>query len=823
MHPSLFKPRGGGTRSRARALSLAAAFALLGALLPATANMVLGHTVTAVSGTVDCAGNYSITVTGDIYNGVHLWIQIGSGTPIDEGPENGSNTGSQTLGPFTGSGAIPGETIAAWPGDGSLASNGATNKLVANPSDCTPPPPPVTLTLVKAICPSYSDVPANKNPGNLDATGGHSGELNTSAQTTLTTLSDVPAACHGASGWYFNLGDGTTNAQNPPVANSNFGTVGPTNVNGQVSITLTSAELSRAMTTSGWQSGLLVSEVPQSSVASFGALRCFTDINNGDNLESIFGLNPAKTTQVYCIAFNVEAPGNLTIAKNVSGEPKDWAGATFDFTATCTNDPSSPYSVSIAYPGETAKTITGIPAGSQCTVTEDAPLPGAPGSYTWDTPQVGGSPVTIVSGQTAQVSVDNTLLPPGTIVVKKVVTNAYGGSIDPGQFSLYVNDASGNPVPNSPSPGSSTGTSYTLPVGTYSVGEVTPIPFGYQLAGITCQSQGSQEEPAGIAKLSSVESTNPVSVTLAPGETVVCTVTNEGIPPQLTVIKHVDNSRGGSAVASDFTMTVNGTDVQPSASFPGSESGTAVTMDVGQYSVSETHLANYVESTSGDCSGTLALGQSATCTITNTYTPPPPPNQGFFYFTKTVTGNLSGWTGGTFNFTVTCNGQATPVSLTFPASGGTQTSQMFGPLTPGVTCSVAEGTPPSAGSGASWSGPVFAPSSSVTIARNVNTNVGVTDTRSVTPLVATPSPKSSVTPSPAPTASVAGATGTPGPSGSVKGTTGTPSLPPTSSLPGGEGGASNGGLLLLGALGALSLVLVVSTGLRGRLLERIDR
>jgi hypothetical protein len=43
-------------------------------------------------------------------------------------------------------------------------------------------------------------------------------------------------------------------------------------------------------------------------------------------------------------------------------------------------------------------------------------------------------------------------------------------------------------------------------------------------------------------------------------------------------------------------------------------------------------------------------------------------------------------------------------------------------------------------------------------------------------------------------------------------------------VPGGEGGAPNGSLLLLlGALGALSVVLVVSTGLRGRLLERADR
>lgn len=818
MHSSLLNPRGGGARPRARAFSLAAVFALLAMLLPATASIVLGHTVTAISGTVDCSGNYSITVTGDVYNDVHLWIQVGSGAPVDEGAESGSNTSSQTFGPFTGTGATPGETIAAWPGDGNLSSNGATNKLVANPSDCTPPTPSVKLTLVKAICPSYSDVPANKNPGSLDATGGHSGDLNGTTQTTLTSLSDIPTACHGAAGWYFNLGDGTSSAQNPPVSNTTFGTVGPTDTNGQVSVTLTSTELARAMTTSGWQSGLLVSEVPQSS-ASFGALRCFTDINNGDNLESIFGLDPANTTQVYCIAFNVEPAGNLTITKGVSGAPTDWEGATFDFTATCSN-PSDTYHASIAYPGATTTTITGIPAGSSCTVSEDA-LPTPPTNYAWDTPQVSGSPVTIQSDKTAQVSVGNTLLPPGTIIVKKVVDSAYGGSTDPSQFSLYVKDATGTNVNGSPANGSSPGVSYTLPPGTYSVGEVTPIPSGYQLAGIDCQAQ-SQEQPAGITALSIETLTNPTSVNLTSGETVTCTVTNDGIPPQLTVIKHVDNSRGGGAVASDFTMTVNGTNVQPSASFPGSESGTTVSLNVGSYSVTESHLANYAETTSGDCSGTIALGDQKTCTITNTYTPPPPPNQGFFYFTKTVSGNLSGWGGGTFNFTVTCNGQATSVSLAFPASGGTQNSQMFGPFTPGVTCSVAEGTPPAAGTGASWSSPTFAPSSSATIVKNVNTNISVTDKRGVTASTATPTPPA--TSAPTPTASVAGATGTPATTGGVKGATGTPSLPPTSTVPGSDGGAPTSGLwLLLGALGAASFALVVATRLRGRLLERLDR
>ena len=57
----------------------------------------------------------------------------------------------------------------------------------------------------------------------------------------------------------------------------------------------------------------------------------------------------------------------------------------------------------------------------------------------------------------------------------------------------------------------------------------------------------------------------------------------------LTVIKHVINDNGGTKIAGDFTMTVTGTNVQPSATFPGAESpGTTVTLDAGGYSVDET-------------------------------------------------------------------------------------------------------------------------------------------------------------------------------------------------------------------------------------------
>lgn len=93
-------------------------------------------------------------------------------------------------------------------------------------------------------------------------------------------------------------------------------------------------------------------------------------------------------------------------------------------------------------------------------------------------------------------------------------------------------------------------------------------------------------------------------------------------PGKLTVIKHVVNDNGGTAVPGNFTMTVTGQDPSPS-SFPGADlPGTDVALKPGTYSVSESGPNGYTVSLSGDCSGTIASTESKTCTITNDDVPP---------------------------------------------------------------------------------------------------------------------------------------------------------------------------------------------------------
>ena len=99
-------------------------------------------------------------------------------------------------------------------------------------------------------------------------------------------------------------------------------------------------------------------------------------------------------------------------------------------------------------------------------------------------------------------------------------------------------------------------------------------------------------------------------------EDVTCTITNDDIVPQLTVIKRVVNNSTGTAVAGDFTILVSGLGVSESV-FAGNENGVTVTLDAGQYLVSELPAAGYTVSYSADCDGTIGVGETKTCTVTN--------------------------------------------------------------------------------------------------------------------------------------------------------------------------------------------------------------
>ena len=187
--------------------------------------------------------------------------------------------------------------------------------------------------------------------------------------------------------------------------------------------------------------------------------------------------------------------------------------------------------------------------------------------------------------------------PLGSLRVVKQVVNDNGGTKLAGDFTLHVKSG-GTDVAGSPAAGSATGTVYTLASGSYTVSEDTP-PAGYAQTGFSgdCDSSGT--------------------VTVVPGVQKTCTITNDDQAAKLIVIKHVINDEAGNKTAADFTMAVTGTTPSP-ASFAGAEApGTQVSIRPGSYAVSESGPAGYAASLSSDCTGSIALGETKTCTITN--------------------------------------------------------------------------------------------------------------------------------------------------------------------------------------------------------------
>jgi hypothetical protein len=189
--------------------------------------------------------------------------------------------------------------------------------------------------------------------------------------------------------------------------------------------------------------------------------------------------------------------------------------------------------------------------------------------------------VTLAVGDNKTCTITNDDIQPKLTLVK-VVVNDNGGTKTVSDFALNV---SGSPV--------TSGIANALNAGSYTAGET-------QLAGYTASGWTGDCAADG-------------SVTLAPGDDKTCTITNNDIQPELTLVKVVLNNNGGTAQVSDFPLKVSGASVT---------SGVANGFNAGSYMASEMQLAGYAASGwTGDCDAegnvTLAVGDRKTCTITN--------------------------------------------------------------------------------------------------------------------------------------------------------------------------------------------------------------
>ena len=177
------------------------------------------------------------------------------------------------------------------------------------------------------------------------------------------------------------------------------------------------------------------------------------------------------------------------------------------------------------------------------------------------------------------------------LTVIKQITNDNGGDNVIADFQLFAVGSVVTPM--------TSGVGTVLAAGNYSVTESGVNGYQASFSG-DCNAAGQ--------------------ITLADGDDKTCTITNNDIPPSITLIKSVS---GGSAQPVQFTMRIDGNVVPQNTSV-------AVTANTS-HTISEDVFLNYtLTGVSGaDCPlllpGNVNLneGQAITCTITNTFTPAP--------------------------------------------------------------------------------------------------------------------------------------------------------------------------------------------------------
>jgi antitoxin component of MazEF toxin-antitoxin module len=180
----------------------------------------------------------------------------------------------------------------------------------------------------------------------------------------------------------------------------------------------------------------------------------------------------------------------------------------------------------------------------------------------------------------------------GTITVIKNVIKNDGGNAAPDEFQLTIG---GSPAIS--------GVAKVLPANTdYAINE-TQLP-GYTFISIT----GDPKCPASLGG----------TITLTEGDNITCTIANDDIAPQLTLIKDPTNNNGGNAAPNDFKLTVGG--------LPATSGVAKVLVANTAYAINETQLSGYTfVSITGNpkCPAslgetiTLDEGDNITCTITN--------------------------------------------------------------------------------------------------------------------------------------------------------------------------------------------------------------
>ncbi|MBD7917157.1 VWA domain-containing protein [Cellulomonas sp. Sa3CUA2] len=313
-----------------------------------------------------------------------------------------------------------------------------------------------------------------------------------------------------------------------------------------------------------------------------------------------------------CTIVNDDQPGTLTLVKEVVNDQGGTAEAT-DWTLTA--DGPTPLS---GASGSTQVTGVDVDAGDYALSETGGPAGYAAGAWSCEGGTLTGSTVTVPNGGAVTCTIVNDDQAALLTLRKVVDAGATGATQTPADWTLTATPQGIEGQDPVSGDGADGVTAVEVFAGGYGLTEST-VP-GFTAGAWSCATADGTTVPVADD-----------AVTLANGADVTCSITNTAQQPTLTLVKQVVNAAGGTAVATDWTLTATG----PTAGVTGVTGAPAVTdvpVAIGGYTLSEAGPAGYL---AGDwvCATdettvpvtddvvTVALGQDVTCTIVNEDSP----------------------------------------------------------------------------------------------------------------------------------------------------------------------------------------------------------
>ncbi|MGH8121329.1 MAG: beta strand repeat-containing protein, partial [Rudaea sp.] len=386
----------------------------------------------------------------------------------------------------------------------------------------------------------------------------------------------------------------------------------------------------------------------------------------------------------------------VTIHKTITGGPAGGTAATFGYTTTC--DAGGPFSTSVTTVASIgSNTITTVPAGATCTVTETT-VPAAPTNYGYGTTPAPVMLTTTVAGPNNANFTNVLTRQTGTLTVAKDVAGpSTSASLVNGDFPYSVDCGADGNFTNH----------VTITGGVTNSGPVSTVPAG---ASCTVTETGMATAPAGYSWNAATYTGNPATIpangaatvtmhntlsALAAGSISVTKSVVGGPIPAGTFSITVACPANGAIAAYNTTQTVAGGATTVFTGVPTPNPSCTVT----ESATLPTAPTNYAWdlTVTPPAVQTVAVGGSAT--VINTLVR----QTSAITVNKTVTGGPAGGVSGTFNFGVDCTASSDgtytgAITLASATSGSTSITG----VPAGANCTVSEGALPTSPTNYTW-------------------------------------------------------------------------------------------------------------------------